>query len=500
VATQAEEGMMDHVDRLYGRSLLNRMALKAALAALALGVGAGLPSTAIAEPISVAPVALPTFADLIEKVTPAVVSIRVRYGPNQSAAAGTNNGLGPIPPQTGRGGTSIGSGFFVSGDGYVVTNNHVIDNATTYTIVTESGTEYPAKLIGKDDRTDLALLKVEGSQAFPYVKWAEAPPRIGDWVVAIGNPFGLGGTVTFGIVSARGRSLNNGPYDDYIQIDAPINRGNSGGPTFNARGEVIGINTAIYSSSGGSVGIAFDIPASLAQSITAVLKEKGEIVRGWLGVQTQTVTPTIAESVKLTAASGAMVSEPQAGSPAASAGIKAGDVILAVDGKAIKDPRDLALTIGAATPNSTVKVSVWRDGIRQEIMVTLGTIPPPAPPIVPTPRPQGSNNNSGGPQGGTTRTDVPAREGVAIPELGLTIAAAKDRATGVDLFNVSPYGAGFEAGVSEGDVLLAISGKPVTSPDDVRGAINAARQNGEKNLILRIQSGQSFAFLAVPLG
>ncbi len=500
-----------HVDRQYARSFSRRAGLSGAAAAvIAAAATAFQGGSARAEPVQVTPVILPTFADLIEKVSPAVVSVRVRMAPNATPAAGNNNGLGPIPPQVGRGSTSLGSGFFISGDGYVVTNNHVVDNANQYTIINSDGAEFSAKLIGKDDKTDLALLKVETDGTYPYVKWAADVPRIGDWVVAVGNPFGLGGTVTFGIVSARGRSLNGGAYDDYIQIDAPINRGNSGGPTFNAKGEVIGINTAIYSASGGSVGIAFDIPAGLAQQITTVLKEKGEIVRGWLGVQTQTVTQTIADSVKLAATKGAMVSEPQAGSPAATAGIKAGDVILAVDGKSIKDPRDLAVTIGNAVPNTTVKVSVWRNGEQQEIPVLLGTIPPPIP-VPAAVRPQGGNNGgngnappNSGPPGGPnapSRTDAaPSRDGTAIPELGLSVAGVSGRAAGVDIFNVRPDGPGFDAGVSDGDVLVGIGGQTIASVADVQGAIDAAKRSGDKALLLRIQSGPNFAFLAVPLG
>jgi serine protease Do len=488
--------------------VIHQIGLNAVKAALVLGLTAGAgvvlnQGAAFADPVTVAPVTLPTFADLAEKVSPAVVSVRVRLGATTAAAqTGNGNGAAPIPPQGQRGGTALGSGFFISGDGYVVTNNHVVDNASTYTVITSDGTEYTAKLIGKDDKTDLALLKVDASDAFAYVKWADAEPRIGDWVVAVGNPFGLGGTVTMGIVSARGRQLSSGPYDDYIQIDAPINRGNSGGPTFNTKGEVIGINTAIYSTSGGSVGIAFDIPASTAAGIVGALKDHGAIVRGWLGVQTQSVTPTIAESVKLTTPKGAMVSEPQAGSPADVAGIKAGDIIVSLDGKAVNDPRDLALQIAQIAPNTTVRVSVWRNGTIQDISVKLGMLP--TDPVVPVPAAAPTPPRGGGGGGNGTaprsQTDAAPRDGTAIPELGLSAASAHDRPSGVDIFNVAPNGPADEAGLSDGDVILSIGTIVVSSAADVQGAISAARQAGDKALLLRVQSGPNVAFLAIPLG
>ncbi len=241
--------------------------------------------------------------------------------------------------------TGEGSGFFISSDGYAVTNNHVVDHAKSVQVTTDDGTIYTAKVIGTDPKTDLALIKVDGKNDFPYVKFADHAPRVGDWVVAVGNPFGLGGTVTAGIVSARGRDIGAGPYDDYIQIDAPINKGNSGGPAFNVDGDVIGVNTAIYSPSGGSVGIGFDIPADTAKMVVAQLKEHGYVTRGWLGVQIQPVTAGIAESLGMKKAEGAMVDQPQADSPAAKAGIESGDVITAVNGTPVKDARELARTI-----------------------------------------------------------------------------------------------------------------------------------------------------------
>src|SRR3954465_4038620 len=255
-----------------------------------------------------------------------------------------------------------GSGFFISADGYAVTNNHVVDKAESVEVTTDDGKIHTAKVIGTDPRTDLALIKVEGGNDFPFVRLADQAPRIGDWVLAVGNPFGLGGTVTAGIVSARGRDIGAGPYDDFIQIDAPVNKGNSGGPTFDVDGNVIGVNTAIFSPSGGSVGIAFAIPAGTVKSVVAQLKDKGAVSRGWIGVQIQPVTTDIAESIGLNSAEGALVAEPQTNGPAAKAGIQAGDVITAVNGSAVKDARDLARQIGALAPGSAVNLKVWRKG------------------------------------------------------------------------------------------------------------------------------------------
>ena len=533
--------MIDHVD-LPGalRSFRTATVLQTALAfILTLGDGWVFVSrAALADPITVQPVTLPSFADLADKVGPAVVSVRVRLLPTPVAtqpAPALGNGAAPIPPQTQRGGTALGSGFFITGDGYVVTNNHVVDDAQTYTVITSDGTEYPAKLIGKDSKTDLALLKVDATAPFPYVKWADDAPRIGDWVVAIGNPFGLGGTVTMGIVSARGRQISSGIYDDYLQIDAPINRGNSGGPSFNTKGEVVGINTAIYSTSGGNVGIAFDIPSSDAAPIIALLKANGAILRGWLGVQTQTVTSDIADSLKLAPAKGAMVAQPQSGSPADMAGILAGDVITAVDGKPIGDPRDLALLIAGDAPNTTVQVSVWRNGMTQNIAVKLGTLPPDPTPVAaeaPPPRnggapggggPGGPNapgaapgGGPGGPApgvapGGTGPTGpggsadsgaahTAAPDGTSFPDYGMTIAAAGNQVSGVNVFDVTPDGIADKAGLSDGDLIVAVGGMSVTSAADVQTAINAAKQTGAKAILLRLQQGHDTEFLAIPLG
>jgi serine protease Do len=332
------------------------------------------------------------FADVVEKVKPAVISVRVKMeaSPQASAAPespfppgsemdqyfrryGRPEGTPNTPPR-GRGATSQGSGFFITADGYAVTNNHVVDKAATVEVRTDDGKTYPAKVIGVDQRTDLALIKVEGNN-FPFVKFSERAPRIGDWVIAVGNPFGLGGTVTAGIVSARGRDIGSGPYDDYIQIDAPVNKGNSGGPTFDVDGGVIGVNTAIFSPSGGSVGIAFAIPADTVRTVVAQLKDKGSVLRGWIGVSVQAITPELAQQLNLKRTDGALVTEPQANGPASKAGIAAGDVILSVNGAAVKDSRELAKRIGNMSPGTAVKLVVLSKGAEKNMSLTLGELP-----------------------------------------------------------------------------------------------------------------------------
>jgi serine protease Do len=323
---------------------------------------AGSAFAATPAPITASAPGAPGFADLVAKVKPAVISVRVRVdqgdeqdGPQAEDQDGQDNS--PFMPgspfekffrQYGGNGqqgrmhrhqmvTGLGSGFFISPDGYAVTNNHVVDHAKSVEVTTEDGTIYTAKVIGTDQKTDLALIKVEGKKDFAYVDFETATPRVGDWVVAVGNPYGLGGTVTAGIISAEGRAISSSPYDDYIQIDAPINKGNSGGPTFDTSGKVIGVNTAIYSPSGGSVGIGFDIPASTVKMIVAQLRDKGVVTRSWLGVQVQPVTAGIAESLGMNKVQGALVDEAQPDTPAAKAGIQAGDVITAVNGTEIKN-------------------------------------------------------------------------------------------------------------------------------------------------------------------
>jgi serine protease Do len=435
----------------------------------------------------------PGFAALVGRVKSAVVSVRVRLTESGNA---TDRVL-PIPrsspfyrffhgPNSGQQEeiiTGEGSGFFISPDGYVVTNNHVVDHAKTVKVTTTDGDIYTAKVVGTDPRSDLALLKVEADKKFPYVKFANHAPQVGDWVVAVGNPFGLGGTVTAGIVSARGRDIGNNPYDDYLQIDAPINKGNSGGPAFNMNGNVVGVNTAIYSPSGGSVGIGFDIPADTTKMVIDQLKAKGYVTRGWLGVQVQPVTAGIADSLGMKKAEGALVDRPEPNSPAAKAGIKAGDVITAVNGQPVKDARSLAQTIAVASPGSKAEVTVLRDGKSQSLDLTLGTMP----------KQQQEANAQGGQQ----------PQSSAEPNLGLSLAPARDvqgaGREGVVVLGVDPSGSAAQNGMQSGDVILDAGGKAVETPSDVRQAIAQTRSEGRHSILMRVKSAQGTQFMALPL-
>lgn len=384
------------------KTLLRRGALLAGTAVLGIGLAAGIADSAfmqndraIAQPIELSGTQsqLPSFANLVDKVKPAVVSVRVKT--EVAAASDGGQNLDDLPPQLRRffrefggeeGGSrqakpkpqigmAQGSGFFVSQDGYVVTNNHVVEHAVEVQLVTDAGKTLDAKVIGTDPRSDLALLKVKDGGDFPYVKLADGKPRIGDWVLAIGNPFGLGGTVTAGIVSAQGRDIGSGPYDDFLQIDAPINKGNSGGPTFNGNGEVVGVNTAIYSPSGGNVGIAFAIPASTVKQVIDQLKNGGKVARGFIGVQVQPVTDELAAAIGLNGTNGALVAEAQSGGPAAKAGIHRGDTITAINGEQVKDARDVSRRIANVAPGSKVSLTLFREGRSRDVSFEVGRQP-----------------------------------------------------------------------------------------------------------------------------
>jgi serine protease Do len=446
------------------------------------------------------------FADIVEKVKPAVISVRVKRDGGPRTMSFSNEDM-PFPPGSqferffrrfgmpdgmpnmpnmprGRGViTGQGSGFFISADGYAVTNNHVVDKAEKVEVTTDDGKTHEAKVIGSDPRTDLALIKVEGN-GFPFVSLAENSARIGDWVLAVGNPFGLGGTVTAGIVSARGRDIGAGPYDDFIQIDAPVNRGNSGGPTFDVDGNVIGVNTAIFSPSGGNVGIAFAIPAETVKSVVSQLKDKGSVTRGWIGVQIQPVTPDIAESLGLKKPEGALVSEPQPNSPAMKAGIEAGDVITSVNGNPLRDARELARRIGAMAPGASVKLGVMRKGEERTVSMTLGELP-----------------NMREARANVESRDMPGQEG---SRLGLMLAPASSTAgaggQGVVVTRVDPGSPADEHGFRTGDVILEVGGKTVATPADVRKLLSDVRKDGKRTVLMRVKSGEAMKFIAIPLG
>jgi len=427
------------------------------------------------------------FADLVAKVKPAVISVRVRM--EEPASAEETSSLqqffrrfeAPEKPSAGQIVTGLGSGFFISADGYAVTNYHVVDHATSVQVTTDDGETHAATVIGTDQLTDLALIKV-GSQSFPFVTFADREPRDGDWVVAIGNPFGLGGTVTAGIVSAHGRDIGSGPYDDFIQIDAPINKGNSGGPTFDLDGNVIGVNTAIFSPSEGSVGVGFDIPAAIAKDVIARLKDKGHVTRGWIGVQVQQVTENIADALGMTEPAGALVDDGRSDGPAAKAGLTAGDVITAVDGEAIKNGRELARRVGAKAPGTTVTLDVRRNGESKTLAVELGTMPS-----------DGQAHSEAAPRQSPTQS----------PHLGLSLAPASQVAgagkQGVAVVAVDPGGPAAESGLQVGDIILDLGGKTVSNPGDVRKELAELQHQGKRAVLMRVKSGDATKFVALPL-
>jgi serine protease Do len=430
------------------------------------------------------------FADLVEKVMPAVFSVEVRFADVTSRGEermrmpdmpeqfrrffefpdGERDGPRFRMPE--RRGMAQGSGFFISADGYAVTNNHVVRNADEVTVKLTDGSEHKAKVIGSDPKTDLALLKVDADKSFEFVNFARKQPRVGEWVIAVGNPFGLGGSVTTGVVSAMGRDIGSGPYDEFIQIDASINHGNSGGPAFNADGEVIGVNTAIYSPSGGSVGIGFAIPAAVTQDVIASLKDKGTVTRGWLGVQIQPVTADIADTLGLSEAKGAIIADVTENSPAFKAGLKTGDTILKLNGEQVIDSRDLAKKVARVAPGAKAELALLRDGKNETISVEIGTMP---------------SDPKMAAQGGE-----PERAGVG--KLGLRLVPAEDGA-GVLVADVDPEGAAAKKGIRSGDIIVEVAGKTVNSPSEVRDAIGAA---GKKVLLL-VKSGDSQRFVAIDL-
>jgi serine protease Do len=355
-----------------------------------------LSAPAKAQTSSKSPAGLPDFADIVERVKPAVAGVNVqiedksttgrapRRSPGPQApgqqAPGQQDSPNPFGLPGERPGTqppraNVGSGFFISADGYLITTNHLIEQAGSIHITTDDNKTHSAKLVGADPKSDLALLKVDGDQQFPFVRLADRAPRVGEWVLAVGNPYGLGGTITRGIVSARPRDLKMGNYNDFLQIDAPINQGNSGGPTFDLEGNVVGVNSAILAPGGGSTGIGFAVPADTVKTVVGQLKEKGKVSRGWLGIRIQAVTEEVAQRLGVKPMQGALVVDPQPGGPAAKAGIASGDIITSLNGESIKDDRELIKKVGDLAPGTEVRLAVLRKGKEIAIALTLGELP-----------------------------------------------------------------------------------------------------------------------------
>ena len=494
-----------------------RMVIVAALAGLGMiaVAGGGLATslktaTAVTPPTTVDHVlATPSLAGVVEAVSPAVVSIEVMHKARPAFTA--QHGQGPrVPeqfkrffgedfaerfgftPDFGPGSMvpsgGIGSGFIIDAEGYIVTSNHVIANAETVTVILDDGSRLDAEIVGQDTRTDLALLRVESEEPLPSVPFAaDDSTRVGDWVVAVGNPFGVGKTATFGIVSARGRGTGPNPYLDHLQIDAPINRGNSGGPSVNLHGEVIGVNTSIVSPTGGNVGIGFAIPAATARLVVDDLKAHGRVMRGWLGVHIQPVTEDIAASLGLESAEGAIVAHVQPESPAALAGLETGDVIIAVDQAPVEDTRALTRMISAIDAGTSAALTVWRNG---EIMELTAAIANAAPPV------EASAEMSGTDEAGRLDTFGLRLENI---DADTGDGAAEDVGSGsVVVAGVAPGSAAHRKGLRPGDVVVTVGNEPVGSVADVNERIEAAQGDGREAVLLLMSRDGREHFVALP--
>lgn len=472
-----------------------------ALGTIVVSVGSATYASA-AEPVHVSAVTsvAPSIASVVEADKPAVVTITSTVKGNSENNTGNSEmdeqfrqfferqGI-PLPQQQekqGRqGGVALGSGFIISKDGIIVTNNHVIDKATSIKVTLDDGTELPAKLVGADPKSDLAVLKIEADRKLPTIEWGDSDKlKLGDQIVAIGNPFGIGTTVTAGIVSARGRDLHSGPYDDFIQIDAPINHGNSGGPLVDLDGKVVGINTAIYSPNGGSVGVGFAIPSDQAKVIVAKLQKDGSIDHGFLGVNIQPVTKDVAEAIGLSKAEGALVSNVNDDSPAAEAGLKSGDIVTAIGGNEVRTPKDLSRFVADLSPGDKETLSVWRNGSTKSFDVTIG------------------GNDEGAQKAAASVGEVQGPSiGVGLanltPEAREQLNLNKD-AKGALVASVDKDKSAAEAGIREGDLIISVNNKAVTNANGAKQAVSEAAKSGRKFVLLQIEREGATTFIAVP--
>ena len=480
-------------------------------AAIGLLVGINAVPTSHAEtatPLTSAPWA--GYADLIEEIMPSVVTVATKVEREAGPVSGPRERFGGMdeemqrfmerffgergmpghrgPMPHGRGPVSgAGSGFIIDESGLIVTNHHVIQSADEVTVTLNDGRELKAEVVGTDPDTDLALLRVDSEEPLPVAKFADSDSvRVGDAVIAIGNPFGLGGTVTSGIVSAKAREIGAGRYDDFLQIDAPINRGNSGGPTFNLEGEVIGVNTAIHSPTGGNVGIGFAIPANLTQKIVADLEDDGQVERGWLGVHIQAVDDDLAEGLGLEEASGALIARVTEDGPAAAFGIEQGDVIISYAGEPIDTLRDLTRAVADTDPGSSVEVVVWRNGERQDLSIEIAQMP--------------TEQTMASLDGEEQLDDGAPKLGLALARLDDEVRSEMDLPSGTDgavVTNVLPGSPAAEKGLRQGDVIIEADNQAVTDPRTVADAVKAAAERGEKAILLLIKRGDQDRFVAV---
>ncbi|KRQ97174.1 trypsin-like peptidase domain-containing protein [Bradyrhizobium valentinum] len=438
--------------------------------------------------------ALPVgFEDLVDRIKPTVVGVRAKVEQDedqeeQPSGRGAPSNRSDVP-MGGRGtsqpriATTLGSGFFISSDGYAMTTSHLVRRSEKIEVTTDDGRIYPAKLVGADPKTDLALLKIEGEKEFPVAQIADKAPRIGARVLAVGNPFGLGGTVTAGIVSARARDII-GPYNDFIQIDAPVNQGSSGGPTFDVSGKVIGINSAIFSPTGGSVGVGFAIPAETVKTIAERLKQNGTVSRGWIGVEVQSVSPDIVEGLGLNKpVYGVLVTEIQPDSPAAKADIAPGDVITSVAGQPASNDRDLIKRVSDMAPGKSIELGLIRQNEQKNISITLGELPVPESRSI------------------AEKSESPTADGNK-PNVGLTLMPADNFGPGVPgviVADLDPGGVAAESGLSTGDVILDVGGNAVKTPADFYKALTEVQSKGKRIALARVKSNQATRFVAIPV-
>jgi len=449
-----------------------------------LGLSAGAQTTSAASLVSGQPTARPmSFAALVARVEPDVIAVRVsKMDAPVPAAGAAHNDVTRLDEQTqdhGKVTEAGGSGFFISPDGYALTNNHVVEGGMSIQVRLSDGSVYSAHVAGTDPKTDLALIKVDATRRFSYARFADHPPNVGDWVLTIGSQFGFDDTVTAGIVSGHGRNIGIGPYDDYLQIDAPINRGSSGGPAFNMQGQVVGINSAIYSPCGGSVGVAFDVPAATAKFVLSRLKEQGRVVRGWVGLHLQTMTPELASGFGVRKAEGVIVDAPVPDSPAAEAGIRAGDIITDVDGAPIRDRPDFGRQIGMIMPGHQAKLRILRDGTSTVVVLTVAAKPEAA---------EVAAN--------TSPTETAALERRIVLSLEPVDRAAS---RGALITSVTPEKLAAAHGLKTGVVVLSVGRTPVAGPDQVRQQLEALRRAGKETVLMRIRAGSAIRFIALPL-